>query len=76
MSTGMLITVYLSSALIAAIIASIVAPVKNRHVGYWMIFAFLIPPAILILLLMPRGRRPHHYGRDPFHDQDDRDTLL
>jgi cyanate permease len=76
MDAGMLITVYLTSALVAAIIASIAAPVKRRHVGYWMIFAFLLPPIVLILLILPRGRRVHNYNRDPFHDQDDRDDLL
>lgn len=76
MNAAMIITVYLTSALVAAIIASIAAPVKRRHAGYWMIFAFLFPPIVLVLLFLPRGRRVHNYNRDPFHDEDDHDDLL
>ncbi len=76
MDTGMLITVYLTAALVAAIIASIVAPIKNRHAGFWMIFSFLFPPTILLLIILPKGRRIHNYGRDPFLDHDDRDDRL
>ncbi len=76
MGAGVWITIYLTSALVAAIIASIVAPIKNRHIGYWMVFAFLIPPVVLLLFILPKGRRIHTYGRDPFSDADDRDDLL
>ena len=76
METGLLITVYLASALVAAIITNFVAPAKRRHVGYWMIFAFIFPPTVLLLLLLPKGHFVHRYGRDPFRDHDDRDDLV
>lgn len=68
MGTGMLITVYLTSAFVAALLASSMASAKNRHPGYWMIFCFLIPPLIVLLLILPKGRYVHHPHRDPFHD--------
>ncbi len=76
MEAGMIITVYLASALVAGIIAGAVAPNKRRHPGYWMIFSFLIPPFVLLLLILPRGHGDHRRGRDPFHDEDDDDNVL
>ena len=76
METGMLITVYLTSALVAGLIAGIVAPAKRRHGGYWVMFCFLCPPLVILLLILPRGRFYHDPRRDPFHDEDDeRDTF-
>jgi len=74
MTAGTLITVYLTSALIAALIAGIVAPIKRRHPGYWVVFCFLIPPSVLLLLILPRGRSQYDPHRDPFSDRDDRDN--
>jgi hypothetical protein len=71
MEAGMLITVYLASALVAAIIAGVVAPAKRRHPGYWTIASFLVPPVVLLLLILPRGRGVYQPGRDPFLDHDD-----
>jgi hypothetical protein len=68
MGTGMLITVLLTSALVAGLLGSTMAAAKQRHPGYWMIFCFLIPPLIVLLLLLPKGRYVHHPHRDPFQD--------
>lgn len=68
MPTGLLITVYLTAAFVSGLLASIFASAKNRHAGYWMIFCFLIPPMIVLLFLLPKGRYLHHAHRDPFHD--------
>jgi hypothetical protein len=68
MGTGMLITVYLTSAFVGGVLASSVAAAKNRHPGYWMIFCFLIPPLIFLLLILPKGRYFHNPHRDPFAD--------
>lgn len=76
MDTGMVITIYLTSALIAAITASIAAHGRSRHPGYWMIFSFLFPPAVLLLLLLPKGRGQYERGRDPFSDRDDNDNFF
>lgn len=77
MTTAMVITVYLSSALICGLIAASVAPGRGRHPGYWMIGAFLFPPSVILLLLLPRGKGDYNGKRsDPFRDADDRDSLL
>jgi hypothetical protein len=76
METGMVITVYLMSALVAAVVASIAAHGRSRHPGYWMIFSFLFPPTVLLLLILPKGHGQYERGRDPFRDRDDRDDLL
>jgi hypothetical protein len=68
METGMLITVYLTSAFVAGVLATIVAQAKSRHPGYWKIFCFLIPPVVFLLLILPKGRYLHHPHHDPFHD--------
>lgn len=70
MNPGLAITVYLSSALIAGIIAGATAPNKRRHPGYWVVLAFLVPPAVLLLLLLPRGKGVHR-ADDPYADKED-----
>jgi hypothetical protein len=72
----MLITVYLSAALVCGLIAAVVAPARGRHSGYWLIASFLFPPSVILLLLLPRGRGNYHGKGDPFRDADDRDHLL
>jgi cyanate permease len=73
METGMLITVYLTSALVAGLAATLVARAKNRHSGYWMLVCFLLPPLILLLLILPKGRHVYHPRRDPFGEIEDDD---
>ena len=67
MEAGVLITVYLISALVAAVTAGVASYAKNRHAGYWIAFAFVVPPSVLILLLLPKGRGIHYYG-EPRND--------
>jgi hypothetical protein len=74
MDTGMLITVYLSSALAAGLLSTAMASAKHRHPGYWMIFCFLIPPFIVLLLILPKGRYLHYPHRDPFGEIGDDDN--
>lgn len=74
MPTGLVITLYLASALTAGLIAGVVAPAKRRHPGYWVIAAFLFPPSVLLLLLLPTGRGQHRRD-DPYLDRDDDDIL-
>lgn len=76
MTTAMLITVYLAAALVCGLLAAVVAPARGRHSGYWLIAAFLFPPSVILLLLLPRGRGNYRHGADPFRDADDRDHLL
>jgi hypothetical protein len=74
MHAGLAITVYLTAALVAAIIAGATAANKRRHPGYWTIFSFLVPPTVLLLLLLPRGRGIYR-ADDPYYDKDDDDNL-
>lgn len=67
MNGGIGITIYLSSALVAAVLAGSVAPAKKRHPGYWLTVSFLFPPLVVILLLLPMGHGNHQLG-EPHDD--------
>lgn len=55
------------TAIGAMLVAGILAGIKNRNYSSWMAWAFLVPPAILLFLILPRlqGPRP----RNPSLDQ-------
>ena len=74
MHAGLAITIYLSSALVAGIIAGATAANKRRHPGYWTIFALLMPPTVLLLLLLPRGKGIYR-ADDPYCERED-DSIL
>ncbi|WP_088348584.1 MULTISPECIES: hypothetical protein [Rhodomicrobium] len=74
MNPGLLITLILSASLTASVIAGVAAPAKRRHPGYWTIAAFLFPPSVILLLLLPVGRGVYHQN-DPYIDRDDHDEL-
>jgi hypothetical protein len=78
MDTGQLITIYLTTALVAGLVATMVARGKHRHSGYWMLVCFLFPPLVLVLIFLPKGRNVHDPHRDPFtgktDDDEDDDT--
>lgn len=74
MNTGLGITLYLTCALTAGVIAGVAAPNRRRHPGYWTIAAFLFPPIVLLLLILPKGRGAHHPA-DPYLDRDDQDAM-
>jgi hypothetical protein len=59
-------------ALAAAIVAGIVAGIKRRDVSFWAAWAFLVPPMLLILLLVPsnKGPRPRRPGIDELEDRE------
>jgi hypothetical protein len=73
MDAGIWITVYLTAALVASIVAGIAATAKRRHPGYWLVFSFLCPPLVLILLLLPHGYVPRNIMREPRDDDDSLD---
>jgi len=74
MHAGLAITVYLTSALVAGVVAGATAPNKRRHAGYWTVLAFLVPPTVLVLLLLPTGRGMHRLD-NPYYDKDDDDSF-
>ena len=51
----------------AAILAGILAGVKNRNYSYWVAWSFICPPMVLFLVFLPRleGRRPRSAPLDP-----------
>lgn len=54
-ATGLAITIYLASAITAGVVGGAVAAKKKRHQGFWTVFAFLFPPLLLFLFLLPKG---------------------
>jgi hypothetical protein len=55
MPAGLAITMYLAAGLMAGALGGTIAPRKRRHVGFWTIAAFLFPPLLLVLLVLPRA---------------------
>lgn len=57
-------------ALAGLLIGGLVAGLKNRDYSYWMAWCFLCPPALLILVMLPKvqGQRP----RRPTLDEESR----
>ncbi len=64
------IAIWGATAIAAMLVAGILAGLKNRNYSSWMAWAFLVPPAVLLFLLLPRiqGPRP----RNPSLDQLDK----
>jgi len=54
-------------ALSSAVLAGILAGVKNRDYSFWIAWSFLVPPMVLYLALLPRlaGPRPRRPALDP-----------
>lgn len=64
------IVIWGTIAIASGIIGAILAGVKNRDVSAWSAWCFLLPPAVLVVLLSPKrlGPRP----RRPSLDEEDR----
>lgn len=69
-----LIVIWGLTAIASAVLAGILAGVKNRDYSFWIAWCFLLPPLVLFLLILPRyqGTRP----RRPSLDESDRHGLL
>ncbi len=54
------------TALGAAVIAGVLAGIKNRDYSFWIAWSFLFPPLVFFLLLLPRyqGERPRRPSLD------------
>ena len=59
-------------ALTAMVAAGILAAYKNRDYSFWMGWCFLLPPAVLLLLVLPRRKGPVRRRRT----LDEEDALL
>ncbi len=51
----MVITVWGLTALVAAVLGALLASTKRRSADAWAAAAFLFPPSLIALLLMPRA---------------------
>jgi hypothetical protein len=58
------------TAVLASVLAAFLAGIKNRDYSYWMAWCFLLPPAVLWLLIMPKNKGPR--PRQPRLDDIDR----
>lgn len=69
-----IVVVWGLTAIAAAVLAGILAGVKNRDYSFWIAWSFVLPPLVLFLLLLPRyqGVRP----RRPSLDESDRQGYL
>lgn len=58
--------IYGMAMLVTSVLAGIIAGWKRRDFSFWMTICFLFPPAIVLLLLMPKnaGPRPRRPGLD------------
>jgi hypothetical protein len=63
-------------AIVSAILAAFIAPMKNRDYSWWAAWCFLLPPLVIVLILSPKYAGPPR--RQPTLDQLDRndDRLL
>lgn len=57
-------------AIAAAIVAGILASVKNRDYSFWIAWTFLVPPMLLALAVLPRYQGPR--PRRPSLDEEDK----
>jgi hypothetical protein len=67
---GKFVGIYGSIMLLASLTAAVVAGFKRRDWSYWAAIAFLFPPAIVMLILMPKNTGP--LRRRPSLDDEDR----
>jgi hypothetical protein len=55
---------------LSAVVGGIIAHVRNRDPSAWAAWAFLFPPALLLLVLIGRNQGPR--PRRPTLDEEDR----
>lgn len=60
------VAIYGIVMLAAAVCAGIIAGMKRRDWSFWATLSFIVPPALVLLLMMPKnpGPRPRRPGFD------------
>ncbi|MGH1418447.1 MAG: hypothetical protein ACRBCJ_06285 [Hyphomicrobiaceae bacterium] len=68
------IVIWAGISFLSAVIAGYLCARKNRDYSYWMAWCFIVPPAVLVLLMLPvhKGERP----RRPTLDEEDRRPFI
>ena len=53
-------------AVVAAVLAGIVAGIKNRDYSFWIAWCLILPPLLVFLAMLPRhsGERPRRPSLD------------
>lgn len=61
-----IVVLWAGIATIAMVLAGILAGAKNRDYSAWMAWSFVFPPALIVLMLLPKlkGRRPRQRTLD------------
>jgi hypothetical protein len=72
-SVGLWITGLATAAFFSSLAAGIISRRKRRNQMFWMIFCFVLPPVLALLILLPKGRGPRRPGG---RDEDDADSLI
>lgn len=64
------IVIWAAVSFLAAVLAGYLCARKNREYSSWMAWAFILPPSVLVLALLPKltGPRP----KRPTLDEEDR----
>lgn len=60
------IALYGLTMIVCAALGGLLARVKNRDVSAWIAWGFICPPALIVLVLLPKyqGRRPRRMTLD------------
>jgi hypothetical protein len=57
------------AAVVSGLAGALLAAIKNRNWSVWSAWCFLLPPALIVLLLLPRHKGPR--PRQPTSDEID-----
>jgi MFS family permease len=73
MNANAVISIWGIAAISGLVLGGFVAAFKNRDYSFWMAWCFLVPPALLVLLALPKlqGPRPR---RPPLDAEDAHDN--
>ncbi len=56
--------------IVSGIAGAMLAGMKNRDYSFWAAWSFVLPPALIVLLLLPKNHGPR--PRRPSLDEEDR----